>query len=843
MPTTPPQEAGQAATGERSARSAADLVDPTVERRLGARAAVGLTALLTAAIGATTAGGLWISTNGLRAQAEEAGRQSAVTAATAFATLAEPSAANVARTLDIVLDEQLQAQAAATALLIEAAETAGHRAGYIEDALRQIAGRSPVRRIDVTARSGASYSTGPVPLDTTGIEPAFAALAAARSEGRTAATPATRTAAGLTKAAVAQTMHRQAAVRLEQELDGLAAARTYGGADDLAARELADRQTAAVARLITHAVELAEDAGWGRARIQERLDQLVRTTSIERILATGADGRAVYEAGTSEAAEGGQHRNEPGIQALGSGGHQALPLPGRYDSRRRWIASAVATRANARLAAIVEMATRAGEGSLVESAWQAEANRLAEVDGITAVWVAETVRAGGPDGRIVRLAAVAPGLDGEGADGAAAWTRWRQPQVDIATRAARTSTPVSTARIRLAGGEAATVLSAAPAGLDDGRRTIAVIIENRAEGVVGRMRREAAAGLTVAAALIAVMAVMTTWTARRWLTGPVEAVAGAARCLRAGERPPASLTAGLQRRKDEIGGLARTFEEMTEHVLARHEEMAALVADRTRWLQDANEKLTAAQQRIDREIGLAKTVQQALVPGGTLAKGNVTVASRMTPARELGGDFVDVQERNANELFIAVCDVSGKGVAAALFMAVAQAALASAAAANRDVGDIADDANRRLCTSNPLGMFVTAFIGRLDTAGGQLQYVCAGHEPPVAVSGDGKLRKLEGTGAIPFGLEPGEQYRKREHRMRPDETIVAYTDGVTDACNRDEEAFGERRLEELVTQTRADPPERVLTQLWTATEVFSGPAAAADDKTCMVIRRHSGDQM
>ena len=840
MPTTPPQEAGEAATGERSARSAADLVDPTVERRLGARAAAGLTAVLAAAIGATTTGGLWISTNGLRAQAEEAGRQSAVTAATAFATLAEPSAANVARTLDIVLDEQLQAQAAATALLIEAAETAGHRTAYIEDALRQIAARSPIRRIDVTARSGASYSTEPVPLDATALEPAFAALTSTGTEGRTAATPATQTAAGLTKAAAAQTMHRPAAVRLEQELDGLAAARTYGGADDRAARELADRQTAAVARLITHAVELAEDAGWGRARIRERLDQLVRTTSIERILATGADGRAVYEAGASEAGRGGQHQGETEIEALSNESHQALPLPGRYDNRRRWIASAAATRANGRLAVTVDMATRAGEGSLVESAWQAEANRLAEVDGITAVWVAETIRTGGPDGRTVRLATAAPGLDGEDAGRSTAWTRWRQPQINIATRTARTSTPVSTARIRLAGSEAATVLSAAPAGLDDGGRSIAVIIENRAEGVVGHMRREAAAGLAVAAGLIAVMAIMTTWTARRWLTGPVEAVAGAARCLRAGERPPAGLTAGLQRRKDEIGGLARTFKEMTEHVLARHEEMAALVADRTRWLQDANEKLTAAQQRIDREIGLAKTVQQALVPGGTLARGNVTVASRMTPARELGGDFVDVQERNANELFIAVCDVSGKGVAAALFMAVAQAALASAAAANRKVGDIADDANRRLCTSNPLGMFVTAFIGTLDTAGGQLEYVCAGHEPPIAVSDEGKLRKLEGTGAIPFGLEPDEQYRKREYQMRPDETIVAYTDGVTDACNRNEEAFGERRLEELVTQTHADPPERILTQLWTATEVFSGPAAATDDKTCMVIRRHAG---
>ena len=91
-------------------------------------------------------------------------------------------------------------------------------------------------------------------------------------------------------------------------------------------------------------------------------------------------------------------------------------------------------------------------------------------------------------------------------------------------------------------------------------------------------------------------------------------------------------------------------------------------------------------------MGLAKTVQQALVPTGTVRTRNVALASRMTPARELGGDFVDVRPRGADELFVAVCDVSGKGVAAALFMAVAQAAVAGAAAGNDDIGDVAADA-------------------------------------------------------------------------------------------------------------------------------------------------------
>ena len=806
-----------------------DLADPTIRRRLGNRAALGVTLILAGAVGATTAGGLWVSTNSLRGQAEEAGRQTAITAATAFGTLAEPSAANIARTLDIVLDDQLRAQAAATGMLVEAAESAGHGAAYIEDALRQIAARSPIRRIDVTADDGPNYSTEESALRVDELEPAFARLATTQAEGRTEATPATQTGTGLTKAAAAQPMHRPAAVRIEQELDGLTAARTYGEAGDRQARELAHQQAEAIARLTTHAIELAEDAGWGRRRIEDRLDRMARNTAIERIVTTGADGGVVYRTG---------RRNDAGVQPRTEQDEprndEDETSAGRYDSLRRWIARAGATRANRRLDATVDIATRAGRGGLAESAWQSEASRLAGVEGITGVWVAQV------DERGVRLAAAAPG-PGRGTAGATdAWTRWDEDLRLLAAETAGTGDTRSRTAIRLFGRQEATVRTAARGTSSAERTAVAVVIEQRADTVLQRMRRDAGAGLAAATALIALLGIGTTWGTRRWLTAPIEAVAGAARCLRNGERPPARLMAGLRRRGDEIGGLARTFEEMTGQVLARHDELSGLVAERTRRIREANEKLTTAQQQIEREIGLAKTVQQALVPTGSLARANITVASRMTPARELGGDFVDVRERGRNELFIAVCDVSGKGVAAALFMAVAQAALASAAAANQDVRDIADDANRRLCTSNPLGMFVTAFIGLLDTAGGRLEYVCAGHEPPVTVRGDGEIHKLEGTGAIPFGLEPGEHYRKREHRMQPDETIVAYTDGVTDACNRDEEAFGEQRLEELVTQTRADPPERILTQLWTATELFSGPAAATDDKTCMVIRRHAG---
>ncbi|MCY4638452.1 MAG: hypothetical protein OXG04_28795 [Acidobacteria bacterium] len=149
-----------ASRGQQGATLAScDLVDPSIRRRLDNRAVLGVTLILAGAVGATTATGLWVSINNLRGQAEEAGRWTAVTAATAFGTLAEPSAANIARTLGIVLDEQLRAQAAATGMLIEAAESARHGAACIEDALRQIAVGSPIRRIHVTAEDGPSYTT------------------------------------------------------------------------------------------------------------------------------------------------------------------------------------------------------------------------------------------------------------------------------------------------------------------------------------------------------------------------------------------------------------------------------------------------------------------------------------------------------------------------------------------------------------------------------------------------------------------------------------------------------------------------------------------------------------
>ncbi len=163
-------------------------------------------------------------------------------------------------------------------------------------------------------------------------------------------------------------------------------------------------------------------------------------------------------------------------------------------------------------------------------------------------------------------------------------------------------------------------------------------------------------------------------------------------------------------------------------------------------------------------------------------------------------------------------------------MAVAQSAIAAAAGKHDDLRGICAEANRTLCEANPLGMFVTGVIAMIDTTTGRLEYVCAGHEPPLAVGPGKQLSRLGATDNIPLGLEPAEQYNKLKHEIACDETIVAYTDGVTDACNPEDELFGESRLQELLANNALEPPQRMLQQIMDG----SRPVLGADGRS----RRH-----
>ena len=513
---------------------------PTSKRRrrlsLGHLAAFGLGCVLLIAVGSSTVANVLTATTSLRELAEQAGSQQARTAAAAFGTLEEASAANVARTLDVVLDEQLRAQAAITGMLIETAEEAGRSQAYIQDALRQITVRSPIWRIDTLSREGRRYTTARRGgLERDEMEQDFIMLSLLPPQGLTEGTAAVETeGGGLTKAAAAQTMHRRMVVRVEQRLQSREAAETYGQPGDQAGRRLAEQQAAAIARLTTHAVELAERADWGAAKIHDRLDTLVEQTAIERIRVIGRNGATLYSVASDEATAAGprQAHNAP-IAALAEQGQGSRALPGWYNSERRWVAAAAATRNNGGLTVAIELATRTGEGSLIEAAWQIEADRLAQVAGITGVWVVEA------SAGETRLAAAGPrpGREGSGRD---AWSRWNNDIKQRAERADNNGGLMSELELDILHSEQASVLSAAPTPgrrQTDERRFL-VLMETNADAIVTQMRDATRRSASWALVLIAVITGITSWIAQRWLTEPIRRIAAAARLLQHGRRPP-----------------------------------------------------------------------------------------------------------------------------------------------------------------------------------------------------------------------------------------------------------------------------------------------------------------
>lgn len=789
---------------------------PPTPARLGARAAIGVTTLLIAAIGGTTAVGLWSSANGMRAQAEQNGEATVRMAAGRIADLQEASAANVARALDLIVEEHAVAQAATAAILIEAAEGANRNRAYIDDVLRQIVWRSPMERIDVWKDGEAAYSSH---AEQTPDRPPTAETTTGRFSG-----PATQGNEGLRKTAWATDPQGTTTTRVLQMLNSAEAARLYGQTTGLGAREEARRQARAVAELASHAIETAEDAGWNRLRIEGTLADLVENTTLVAMRTATADGRIIYRAGA------GQELNDTDRRRLGTleeRGQGSVSLEGRWDRNARWVVRAGALRPGGRFLTTLEMTSRTGTGTLLTSAWQEEADRVAADGGVNGVWIVRL----GPDGAELLAAAPRPGRAAGGQD---AWTRWNGELEQRAHRSRSVSGATSTAIIDLRNG-AGTVLSAAPA---NAQQEIVVLMETNADQVVSQLRTETERGLMSAGGLIVLLALATTWAVRRSLTAPIEAIADAATCLGAGNRPPRELTQPLARRKDELGGLARTFEQMSDDVVERSTRLEEAVAGRTSELRRTVKRLTAAEEAMDQELKLARTVQEALTPAGKLCRFQGWEAlPTVNPAQDLGGDFIVIEALDERRTLVAVCDVSGKGVAAALFMAVAQETLRSAARKTREVGPTVTTANRELTENNAGCLFVTGFIAVVH-ADGDMAYVLAGHEPPWLLHNDGTAHKLPRSETIPLGLDEEAEFPARLISIEAGQTLMAYTDGVTDTFNPDNEPFGEERLARcMARQQPGTALEGVLDSVWSARRRFARGAKPFDDTTALLLRR------
>ncbi|MDH4190417.1 MAG: SpoIIE family protein phosphatase [Betaproteobacteria bacterium] len=278
--------------------------------------------------------------------------------------------------------------------------------------------------------------------------------------------------------------------------------------------------------------------------------------------------------------------------------------------------------------------------------------------------------------------------------------------------------------------------------------------------------------------------------------------------------------------------------------------LLALMSERMRLSND--KLLEGFKQRlklehIEKELRLAREIQESMLPRpAALAAlaGALEVHARIEPAREVGGDLYDFFVTPQGTLCMAVGDVSGKGVPAALFMARTVDLLRVTAKLSAvDPGGDPDPArimarvNEELCRNNDNQMFVTLFLAFLNPRSGQLRFCNAGHNPPYVRGGDARVRPVEGGRSAPLGVRVGTVYRDQTLTILPDEVLFAYTDGVTEAADPRENFFGEERLEHVLRGTRLTSVAALAQEVLEAVHAFAGGAAPSDDITVLAVRR------
>ena len=233
---------------------------------------------------------------------------------------------------------------------------------------------------------------------------------------------------------------------------------------------------------------------------------------------------------------------------------------------------------------------------------------------------------------------------------------------------------------------------------------------------------------------------------------------------------------------------------------------------------------------------LAAGVQRSLMPHPCPPVRGYDIAGSTLPCRALGGDTYDFLLRSGNRLWVMVGDVAGKGHTAALIMSHFQAMLRGLARTDRPVVQLVGKLNDMLSQSLPLNEFISFFVLELEPREGVLQYVNAGHNPPILVRASGEVEFLNGSGPV-LGVVPGCRYPAHAIRMDRGDAILLYTDGATESQNPGQEEFGEERLVHCLKQVVAMKSAAAVAMLEQGILEFCGPAPRYDDITLLLVRR------
>ncbi len=272
----------------------------------------------------------------------------------------------------------------------------------------------------------------------------------------------------------------------------------------------------------------------------------------------------------------------------------------------------------------------------------------------------------------------------------------------------------------------------------------------------------------------------------------------------------------------------------------QHDErlLAAMTAQAAISIENARLYQQEIQQRVlQREMQMARNIQSSFLPDTIPQPAGWEIGALWCPARGVAGDFYDFYRLPDGRLAVMIADVSGKGVPAALFMALSVTVLRFGVMMNLTPDEVARRANVMILDEQRSRMFATAFLAYLAPENGALEYTLAGHNPPLLYrAGEGRCDYLP-TDGVAFGIFSRVEYAAHPLTLEVDDVLVLYTDGITEAINAHEEEFGEGRLRALVAEGAHMPAQALAQHILEQVQAFTGEQELEDDATLVVLKR------
>lgn len=248
-----------------------------------------------------------------------------------------------------------------------------------------------------------------------------------------------------------------------------------------------------------------------------------------------------------------------------------------------------------------------------------------------------------------------------------------------------------------------------------------------------------------------------------------------------------------------------------------------------------HDKLLAIQYDLD----TARNIQSAILPKKFPpypGKTGFEIFAAMEPAKEVGGDMYDFFLLDENRIGFVIGDVAGKGVPAAIFMAVSRTLIRATALKGISPDECLTYVNNLLCNESVSSMFVTVFYGILNFKTGELHYANGGHNPPYVVSEDGTVKEIELTGGIALGVIDDATYESKKIQLKPGDLIYSFTDGVTEAMNKESVLYSEKRLEDFLKENCKLSATDMIKQSFESVHGYAGEAQQSDDITMLTIK-------